>query len=177
MLRVLKTIFWLTLGVLSSSSGIVAQQPKALTPTPAPVPQQIQTAKKAFIANAPGDLTGGVDLLYNQFYAMLKNGGQYELAPSPAEADIVLEISFTNSLAGVSGTGTTGCSSSYNPLLRLVIRDPKTQTPLWWFAESIAQKRYMFHVGKSSYNIDDTLVKIVDDLKKLTTTPASGAKV
>jgi hypothetical protein len=172
------TTFWMALTFLALTSVLIAQQPKGVAT--APLPAQIQNAKKVFIANAPGDLIAssgeGADGPYNQFYTLVKNWGQYELAASPAEADLVFEISFTNSLAGVGGTSTTGCSSSYNPQLRLVILDPKTQTPLWWLAEPIAEKRYMFHVGRSSYNFDDTVAKMVNDLKKLTATPASGAK-
>jgi hypothetical protein len=57
-----------------------------------------------------------------------------------------------------------------------VIFDPKTRTPLWWFAEPIAEKRYMFHVARNSYSFDDTIAKLVDDLKRLTAAPASGVK-
>ena len=128
--------------------------------------------RKVFIANAPGDAIapaiGGNYSAYNQFYAAIKTLGQYELVSSPTEADLVFEISFINSLAEVGGTSSTGCSSSRNPTLRLVILDPKTQVPLWWFSEQIVQKRMMFHAEKATNAFEDTIPKLVDDLKKIT---------
>jgi hypothetical protein len=52
------------------------QQAKDAAP-PAPVPTPIATAKKVFIANAPGDnlpaSLGGPDRTYNEFYAAIRS--------------------------------------------------------------------------------------------------------
>lgn len=164
--------------MLTSGLVLVAQETKS-TP-PAPVPLQVSTAKKVFIANAPGDVIapemGGNNLAYDQFYVAVKSWGQYELVSSPAEADLVFEISFSNSLGGVGGTSSTGCSSSWNSLLRLVILDPRTHIPLWWFSEQIVQKRMMFHAEKETNAFEETIPKLVADLKKVSALATVGAK-
>jgi hypothetical protein len=72
----------------------------------APLPAQILTAKKVFISYAGGEsnsrlagYSGVTDRTYNQFYASLKTWGHYDLVPTPAEAELVFEISFTNSIS------------------------------------------------------------------------------
>ena len=154
----------IALTVILATSVLIAQETKGVTP--APVPVQIQNAKKVFIANAPGDIIapslGGNDRPYNEFYAAIKNWGQYELVSSPAEADLVFEINVTTSPA--------------EPRLKLVILDPKTHTPLWWFAELIVQKRQMFHAEKVTDAFDDTILKLIDDVKRLAMPAAVGAK-
>jgi hypothetical protein len=70
---------------------------------PAPIPAQILTAKKVFIANGGGDesrydtawFSGGPDRAYNQFYAAMKTWGRYELVAAPGDADLVFEIRLT----------------------------------------------------------------------------------
>ena len=46
---------------------------------------------------------GGPDRTYNEFYAVVKGSGSYELVSAPAGADLIFEISFASSLAGVGG--------------------------------------------------------------------------
>jgi hypothetical protein len=74
----------------------------------APRPAQIVAAKKVFISNAGV----GTDMTYDQFYAAIKGWGRYELVASPADADLVFEISFSSQITGVSGTKESGCDSS-----------------------------------------------------------------
>jgi hypothetical protein len=128
---------------LLSDSLFGAQQPKDVA-LPAPVPVSIATAKKVFIANAPGDSLpaslGGPSRTYNEFYAAMKSWGRYELASAPADADLILEISFANPITGVNVFSTSGGGSSSALLLKLVIVDPKARIPLWWFTESFALK-------------------------------------
>jgi len=64
----------------------------------APLPSQILTAKKVFISNAGGLLdlnvvTGDPRRDYNEFYAAMQTWGHYSLVGSPAEADLVVQIS------------------------------------------------------------------------------------
>lgn len=69
----------------------------------APIPTQISTAQRVFIANGGGDepgiyeplFSGGADRIYTQFYAAMKSAGRYELVGSPADADLLFEIRFT----------------------------------------------------------------------------------
>jgi len=133
---------------LLSHSLFGAQQPKDVV-LPAPVPVSIATAKKVFIANAPGNSLpaplGGPSRTYNEFYAAMKSWGRYELASAPADADLILEISFANPITGVNVMTTLGGSSSSDLLLKLVIVDPKAHVPLWWFTESFALKGGFSH--------------------------------
>jgi hypothetical protein len=73
---------------------------------PAPLPQQIIKGKKVFISYAGGDsnglYSGGSERLYNQFYAAMKDWGRYQLIDSPADADLVFEIGFSNPVVGES---------------------------------------------------------------------------
>lgn len=169
---------FVTVIFILESSLFAAEDSKQVTPTPVPV--QILNAKKVFVANAPGDLIdpsmGGNERPYASFYSALKSSGQYELVSSPAEADVILEVSFSNTLTGVGGTSATGCSSSTSSLLRLVIVDPKTQTPLWWFAEPIVQKRMMFHAEKATDAFADTVPKLLDDLRTLPSASSTAPK-
>jgi hypothetical protein len=73
--------FGVAMSLLSASSGS-AQQKKPARPAPiaAPIPPQILTAKKVFIANGGGDesfnegvsYTGGAYRAYNEFYAAMQ---------------------------------------------------------------------------------------------------------
>ena len=83
--------------LLLQISVLTAEQSKQVPP--APVPPQILSAKKVFIANAGGEqpaedaqYSGDSDRAYNQFYAAMRTWGRYELVASPAEADLWFEI-------------------------------------------------------------------------------------
>jgi hypothetical protein len=112
-----------------------------------------------FIANSPSDgdlvLTGGRDEAYDCFYAAMKTRGRYEIVSSPAEADLVIEFS-TQTRSDVA----FGSSFKY-PRLVTVIVDPKTQTPLWWFAEDVAASGRQSTRDKNAY---DAVNKLVDEL-------------
>ena len=161
---------------LLSDSLFGAQQPKDVA-LPAPVPVSIATAKKVFIANAPGDSLpaslGGPSGAYNEFYAAMKSWGHYELASAPADADLILEISFANPIMSVNVMSTSGGGSSSDLVLKLVIVDPKTHIPLWWFTESFALKGGFSHRKETlSSNFDRSIADLVDDVKKLVRAPA-----
>jgi hypothetical protein len=65
----------------------------------------------------------GSDRSYNELYAAIKGMGKYEVVAAPANADLVLEISFVNSGAQ---------RGSY---FRLVVLDPQTRVSLWVHTE------------------------------------------
>jgi hypothetical protein len=157
---------------LLSHSLFGAQQPKDVA-LPAPVPVPIATAKKVFIANAPGDSLpaslGGPSRTYNEFYAAMKSWGRYELVSAPADADLILEISFANPITGVNVMSTSGGGSSSALLLRLVIVDPKSHVTLWWFTESFAIPSGFSHRKETlNGNFVHSIGALVDDLKKST---------
>jgi hypothetical protein len=127
-----------TLAVLFTNVVPSAAQSAASAP-PAPVPGQIRTAKKVFIANLGADAIsapvfrkeGEVDKTYNHFYAAMKAWGRYTLVDNPDDADQVFEIRFIASLSG------TGKIDSFTPELLLTIVDAKTHFTLWTVAEPV----------------------------------------
>jgi len=120
---------------------MLAQSPKPAMSAPIPAP--ILAAKKIFIANAGteqpwdegADFSGGADRAYSEFYAAMKAWGRYELADSPAGADLLFEIHFTcpAAVADASRVQDSLVGRLYDPQFRLVIRDTKTSALLWTF--------------------------------------------
>jgi hypothetical protein len=140
-----------------------AQEPSAASA--APIPGQIVSAKKLFIANGGeqrnpnGDLyfSGGPDRAYNQFYAVVKNWGRYEIVSAPADADLVFQIR----LADVRRDG-------LDDELDLVILDPKTNVILWSLSEPASA------AGRQKTRdaaFDRALSLLSNDLKKLVAGP------
>jgi hypothetical protein len=130
----------------------------------APLPSQILTAKKVFIANIGEDSDlriwgGGQNRTYNEFYAALKSCGRYELVTAPADSDLIAEVE--------------AVSDSVEWHFKLVLLDPKTQTPLWTIYEPI--KRAGLQKNRDKNN-SDTINKLVSDLTELTAVPANASK-
>jgi hypothetical protein len=154
-----------TLVMMSSLfTGFVEAQGKQLEP--APVPTQISTAKRVFIANAGGDdpgfveplLSGGPDRAYNQFYAAMKTSGRYELMGSPAEADLLFEIRFTVIPGERPG-------DANDAVFRLEIRDPKMNALLWAYNEHM---EWAVLASNRNKNFDQALARIVTDVAGVT---------
>ena len=149
-----------------------AQKPKEAAP--APVPPQIGAAQKVFISNAGGEsletvidqtvFNGGPDRPYNQFYAAMKDWGRHELVSSPADADLVLEISWVLS--------DTGLRLPVLGQLRLVVIDPKTHVTLWNFTEYV---RGAILLSNRDKNFDQAMNTIVSRMKNLTNSPTAPA--
>jgi hypothetical protein len=143
------------------------QQP-AETPGPAvaPIPTQLLTAKRVFVGNGAGDddpaltkYTNGPNGLYNQFYAGVKNLGQYEIVAVPGDADIVLELRVDYAHYNHAVT---------YPKFRLEVRDPKTNVLLWSFTEPV---NGAFFAKTGRRNVAQSLGKLADDLKRVSTNP------
>lgn len=137
---------------------------------PAPVPAQIRSAKKVFIAYAGGDsnadyarYSGSATRTYDQFYAAMKTWGHYELASGPADAELVFEISFAEPQARVSG------GSSYpDPHFKLAIVDVRTRILLWTVTEHIDVAILQENRDK---NFDQAMVDLVNDVSTLAGQP------
>jgi len=129
LIRKRATLCLLCLIALPSIPVSGTQQPKDSSPV-APLPTPIATAQKVFISNAPGDSLptslGGPARPYQEFYAAMKSWGHYQLLSSPADADLILEISFSHPIVGVNVMSTSGGGSTSALLLKLVIVDAKT---------------------------------------------------
>jgi hypothetical protein len=141
-----------------------AQQSKGAEP--APMPPQIAAARAVFIANAGGEsldtvtdqtvFDGGPDRPYNDFYAAMKAWGRYQLAASPASADLVFEISWSLS--------DTGLRLPVLGQLRLVVIDPKTHVTLWTFTQYV---RGALLLGNRDKNFDYAMNAILSRLRQL----------
>ena len=173
-LRIRLWTLYLAVSVLALDPALTAQ--KSNDSAPAPVPPQIRAAQKVFISNAGGDsfamaidqtvFNGGPDRPYNQFYAAMRGWGRYELVPSPADADLVLEISWALT--------DTGLKLPVLGQLRLVVVDPKTHVTLWNFTEYV---RGAILLGNRDKNFDQAMNTVVNRMKELASRQATnGAK-
>ena len=133
----------------------------------APMPTAIQTAKRVFLGNAGVDgmsfqafrQSGDMNRPYNWLYAAMKTWGRYELVGSPADADLVFEISFSAPLVGADKLPT------FAPYLRLEILDAKTHFLLWTIVEPV-DGAYRKATWEKNFNTGVT--NLVSDLKNLT---------
>jgi hypothetical protein len=129
---------------------------------PAPLPTQVLTAKRAFIANigqkySAGIWSGGQDRMYNEFYGAIKSCGCYELVGAPADSDLVMEVEVITNTAQWQ--------------LELVMLDPRTGIPLWAIYEPV-QVTGMQKTRDKNFN--GAINKLVSDLKGLMAQPAGS---
>ena len=153
------------------SSAIAQQSPRP--PAAAPVPPQITAAQKVFVSNAGGEsfenvidatvFNGGPDRPYNEFYAALKDWGHYELVSSPADADLVLEVSWQLT--------DTGLRLPVLGQLRVVAIDPKTHVTLWNLTQYV---RGAILLGNRDKNFDLAMTTIVNRLRIISTAPPAN---
>lgn len=156
--------------VVPAMSG---QQPQAATA--APVPVQIAAARKVFISNAGADVAaqatfkraGEPDQAYNHFYSAMQTWGRYEIASTPVEADLVLELGFTAPMYF------NGNLAVYEPQFGLRILDAKTHFLLWSLTEPVEGA---FRKATWTKNFDHGLDALMDDLKKVLTPPPAAAR-
>jgi hypothetical protein len=168
----LKVHFAILAASLLLAAVLQAQPPKDA----APIPAQIGAAKKVFISNAGqddlGGFSGGQDRTYNQFYAAMKTWGQYELVSTPADADLVLDISFAVQAVGANVIKGDSIGTGYAPRFRLLVLDPKTHFTLWAFTDHVP---WALFAGNRDKNFDQGIVNLLDDLKKLAGRSPSAA--
>jgi hypothetical protein len=160
--------------MLPAPSALLAQTAKIAAA--APLPSQIVTAKKIFISNAAtvfdrGLWTGGPAQPYNELYAAMNSWGHYDLVGAPGDADIVLEISLAGAIAGAPSL--TAVEGAGEPQIKLVLLDPKTRIVLW----TLNEDTNVNHMQKGrNQSLEDTINKLVADLKALTAQPVATAK-
>ena len=154
----------LVLVVLAFNPLSVAQKSKM--PAPAPVPPQIAAAQKIFISNAGGEsfdtvfdqvvFNGGPDRPYDQFYAAIKNSGHRDLVSTPADADLIFEISWALT--------DTGLKLPVLGQLRLTIVDPKTRATLWTITEYVRGAMLLSNRDKNFDQAMNTIVRRAEAL-------------
>jgi hypothetical protein len=176
-MRILESaMLHMTLGViLTTGSALLAQQVNQSPIPPAPLPAQFLTGKKVFISNVPGALFSSPRTAeddpyrpYNQFYASIENWGYYELVSTPADADLIFEISLVERPTLTNALAQNSFRLAY---LGLTVRDPKTQVVLWWFAER-PQGANRPATGEKNYN--QAMTNLVNDVKKVVGQYAAG---
>lgn len=166
------TMFPLSLPSLAASARQVA---------PGPLPNQISLAKKVFIANAGENqpflndplFTGGPQRAYDEFYAGMKSSGRYELAGSPAEADLSFEIELAVNRAGprISQEPNIFGDIPYDPYFRLVVRDPRTNAILWVVIE---HAQWAILQGNRDKNFDQAMDRLISDVQYMARSSASS---
>lgn len=136
----------------------------------APVPVQIRTAKRIFIAYTGGEsnvstagYSGTATRTYDQFYAAMKTWGHYELVPTPLDADLVLEISFDNHVNRVIHG-----DSHNDPQFKVAFVDVKTHFVLWVLTEHIEPALLQ---GNRDKNFDQAMVDLVNGISTLAGQP------
>jgi hypothetical protein len=163
------------LGFVTILSAVFVTQAQTVAPPAAPLPSQILTAKKVFISNAGGLLdlnivSGSPRRDYNQFYAAIQALGRYNLVASPADADLVLQISIVY-IPRQIGTEVTPF-----PSFRLALLDPKTNIALWAMDEFLVDKPGLSMIREKNRDkaFDEAINKLVSDLNALTAQPADA---
>jgi hypothetical protein len=167
-------------GAFAASSRAQPQPQPQATPS-APIPPQILSAKNIFISNGGGasdpytgrygDFSGGPDRAYNDFYAALKTFPKYTLVSAPADADLVMEISFTEfPVQQEAGKGNVTVADAK---FHLAILDPKTHMTLWTITEYVGGA---ILEGNREKNYVQAMGRVVADLQALTSaTPPTAA--
>jgi hypothetical protein len=128
------------------------------TPPAAPIPAQLATAKSVFLANAgstPANNQVAIEV-YNAVYQGLAAGNRYHLTSTPADADLIFELSEISVFEGENSTG-----AEY---IQIVIRDAKSQSLLWSTSEGI---EIAFRGKTAVKNIAEAAAKITADLNAL----------
>lgn len=140
---------------------LYAGKPKVVPKSP--LPEVVQTAKTAFITNG-----GGTPLAFDEFYADIKKWGRFQLAPSPSQADIVIELKYviedkgqhTGSAYNAYTKQTTVYSYDVtDPQLILNIYEPKTGALLWSTTDHRRLARREKNQEKETINSADRLIE------------------
>jgi hypothetical protein len=159
--------FGLTMCILPAA-GHAAQQKTPVAP--APIPVQIVSARKVFIANGGVDespysslYTGGPDRAYNEFYALMKTWGRYQLVTAPADADLVFDIRLTVTDLQTRG-GLSDASAATDSQFRIVIRDVKTHEALWALTEHIELAVLQ---GNRDKNFEQALAAVFAEVQRI----------
>jgi hypothetical protein len=128
----------------------------------APVPTEILAAKKIFISNGGTDsfspaerYTSEAYRAYNQLYGALQKSARFQLVSTPAEADLVIEVS-------------TQVAVKAQDRVRLTIYETKSHYILWRLDSWV---RLSLRRATSDQNFDAAVTKLASDFEKLASPP------
>jgi hypothetical protein len=171
------------LGILFIGAAIVmalelvpvagAQDTKASAIAAAPLPEQLATATSVFISYGGADgygttvlkRAGSSSFIYDQFYAAMKTWGRYQLAASPAHADLILELRFSVPLVDCGKTAT------YAGQVQLTILDGKTHFVLWTVNEPV---EIALRIATWERNINEGVTNAVGEMQRLVAQPVTA---
>jgi len=151
-----------------------AQDTKASAIPAAPLPEQLATATSVFISYGGADgygtmvlkRAGNSSFIYDQFYAAMKTWGRYQLAASPAHADLILELRFDVPLVDC------GKTTTYAGQVQLTILDGKTHFVLWTINEPV---EIALRIATWERNINEGVTNAVGDMQRLIAHPVTSA--
>lgn len=102
---------------------------------------KLSSAKTVFVVNQGAesdfsfDIPGGANVCYNEFYASLKQAGNFELVEDPGHADLIMAIHCTEQREDVvddsRGIHEPYSYTQYPPFLNLTVLDPENMAPLY----------------------------------------------
>lgn len=162
----LRKLLCSTLALLLASTPLTRAQQTSTT-TPAPIPPQVISAHRIFIANGGGTnyfnaFSGGSDRGYSRLYAELQQWNRYQIVDSPSQADLIFEI---HAVAPAVDTGGTDGTIVYNPQLILRILDPKTNGLLWTTTANVKAAGTQSSRDKG---FDESVAVLIDRVRQLT---------
>jgi hypothetical protein len=145
-----KRAWWIVAYVLLVSTMLTAARDQRAVEA-APLPAQVVTAKKVFLAKGVGGdraIRSGDDLAFDAFYAEMKRWGRFELVDAPEKADVLMELSYASAPAR---------GRARDPRLTLKFIDPRTGLLLW--SDSQARTKAFCRSNR-----ERNLVKAVDQM-------------
>jgi hypothetical protein len=160
--------------LLVNISGFPKNKKGSPSVPPAPLPKQIVTAQTVFLSKGQGSdpyLKGGAEYAFDLFYSDMKNWGKYRLVDSPAEADLIFELSYSSQRVGTrvwsttnvyNGTTQVHSTPEMDPRVTFTVYDPKTCFSLWSAAGERDTARRRTNRQK---NLTKTVHEIVGDFK------------
>ncbi len=165
-----------TISLLPAS--IVFAQDQPVSAGSAPIPKELLSARKIFISNAGADsglfphpFSGDPNRGYNELFAGLHALAQFELVPSPAEADLVLEIRLMAPYGPNSPNKQNGAADPL-PMFRLVVYDRPSHYVLWTFTNTV---EVALKQQTHDRNFDEAISNLVADFQALTRAPRAGS--
>jgi hypothetical protein len=138
----------------------------------APLPAIIVDAKKIFLSNG-----GGSDLAYDAFYSAMKTWNKYQIAGSPDDADIIVELAYRvvdkgtrvwSSINTYNGATDVNSREITDPQLVLTIYDAKTKNSLW---STIDHRRLARREKNREKETINSAERLVDELKTRASIP------
>ncbi len=164
---------------LSLPAAPTLQLDTAPTAPSAPIPVQIRTAKKIFIANAgdktdlfPDIFSGGPERPYVQFYSAMEKWGHYQIASTPETADLIFEVGIASpsaaEIAPTSGDlGPWNGAELHDVQLQVKILDPNSHISLWQMDSHVQNSLGMNLKKTRDKEFDTAMNNLVMEIQQL----------